>query len=307
MFKIIINPEFENLRNYIMCMPSIFDTEGKTLYQGRNTLKCFSANNYDFVVKSFKRPIFVNKIGYTFFRPSKAKRSYEHALIVLKKGLKTPTPIAYIEEYVCGLLNRSYYISVYDSVSINVASYVHGENYDEIVLKAMAVYIARLHNNEILHLDLSPGNILINKTKLPVEFSIVDINRMKFQPITKDIAFWNFRRLSRSVKVSTFMAQQYAISQSFDVAESVEAINRYSDDFFAKKANSFLKKELKRDYGIFFSLLGPLQLYVFIKCLRTFLYKKSIDNFLFKKEQFFYYKYVKKVDFRGSIMRKNRY
>ncbi len=60
------------------------------------------------VVKYFKIPYFINKIVYTFFKKSKAQKSYEYALKI--KDF-TPKPIGYIEFYKFGLLDESYFVS----------------------------------------------------------------------------------------------------------------------------------------------------------------------------------------------------
>ena len=111
--KVEINPAYCRFSDAIKSIPDVFDKEGETIYKGRNQLKLFCFQGEDFVVKSFKIPHFINKFAYSFIRLSKARRSYEHGLLLRTKGINTPEPIAYIESKKFGLLNDSYYISKY--------------------------------------------------------------------------------------------------------------------------------------------------------------------------------------------------
>ena len=82
----------------------------KSIKRDRNTLKIFDLKKKKIVVKSFKVPNILNKIIYTFFRKSKAKRSYEYALKLVTNNINTPKPIAYYETKKYFLLNKSYYV-----------------------------------------------------------------------------------------------------------------------------------------------------------------------------------------------------
>src|SRR6187431_379834 len=65
----------------------------------RNVIKLFESEGMTMNIKSFKIPSLINKITYRYFRKSKARRSYEYAMLLLEKGIGTPQPIAYFENY----------------------------------------------------------------------------------------------------------------------------------------------------------------------------------------------------------------
>ena len=69
--------------------------EGEVIYKGRNELRRMRCGEHDLVVKSFHRPNLVNRFVYGVFRPSKAKRSYDHACMYLHVGVGTPFPVGY--------------------------------------------------------------------------------------------------------------------------------------------------------------------------------------------------------------------
>jgi len=234
--KIVINQKYSSLQSFVENLPNIFSSVGELIYKERNILKCYTVDGYNIVVKQYKKPHFINRIAYTFFRPSKAKRSYEYALKLLELGIETPAPIAYIEEYNSGLLTYSYLFSIYEKDFSIIRDLMDGIQIDDELLKALALYIANLHKNGVLHLDISPGNLLYKKEKNQVHFTAIDINRMQFpDEITTEMRFKNFNRLSDNPDVLTKIAKFYAAATNLDEQETIKKINKYSAKFFATR------------------------------------------------------------------------
>ena len=63
------------------------------------------------VVKSFRTPNIINRWVYGVFRPSKAKRSFEHAQMLLDIGVGTPRPVGYLNIRKGLMFDRSYYVT----------------------------------------------------------------------------------------------------------------------------------------------------------------------------------------------------
>ena len=84
----------------------------------RNTIKNLTSQNLNLNIKSFKVPHLINRIAYSFFRKSKANRSFEYANDLIKKGIKTPKPFAYFEYSNLKLLHKSFYVS--EQISYNL-------------------------------------------------------------------------------------------------------------------------------------------------------------------------------------------
>lgn len=241
--NIIINPKYSKLGSFIENIPTNFEKNGELVYTGRNQLKRFSVEGYDVIVKRYKRPHIINKIAYTFLRPSKAKRAYEYALRLLAIGVNSPEPIAYIEENEDGLLDRGYFVSIYEKEYTDIRDLMAGTQKDAFLLKELSVYIADLHRKGILHLDMSPGNILYNKVENQIYFTLVDINRMQFLPsISNEKRFKSFKRLSENAEVLTKVAKIYAAASNLDESESIEKITKYSSEFFLSKKSSKTKR-----------------------------------------------------------------
>ena len=232
--KIVINPAYAVLNSFITKIPVLFEQEGELVYIARNQLRHYSVEGYDVIVKRYKQPHLINRIAYTYIRPSKAKRAYEYALKLLKLGINSPAPIAYIEQYKSGLLTYGYFISIYEKKYSVIRDFMSGIQTDDSLLKELAFYIADLHSKGVLHLDMSPGNILYYKEETNYNFTLIDINRMQFLPtVSKIKRFKSFKRLAENESVLTTIAKQYAEASGMDVTETVTEISKYSTNFFS--------------------------------------------------------------------------
>ena len=230
--EIVINPKYSILNSFITNIPTLFDQEGELVYAGRNQLKCYSVEGYDIIVKRYKVPHLINRIAYTFFRPSKAKRAYEYALKLLELGVNTPAPIAYIEQKSLGLLNHGYFISIYEKDYTDIRPLMTGVQTNDALLQELAIYIAEFHNKGVLHFDMSPGNILYKEVDHHFQFSLIDINRMQFLPkISDEKRFKSFKQLSDNKAVLTRIAQLYASASKLNETEAIYKINNYCTEF----------------------------------------------------------------------------
>jgi len=139
-----------------------FEAAENTVHKARNEIKIIPYQDASLVVKSFKIPHFINKIVYTFFRDSKAKKSYANRLKIINF---VPKPIGYIEFTKFGLLYDSYFVSEEFKYDFTIREPLLDVNFidKEEILKAFALFTYTLHEQNIFHLDYSPGNILIKK------------------------------------------------------------------------------------------------------------------------------------------------
>jgi hypothetical protein len=229
----LINPAFRELEPFVATLPATFGAEGRLIYKARNELKTFTpAEGLTVVAKSFKTPHFINRIAYTFFRPSKAVRSYKYAVELKARGFFTPEPIACVQEFKGGLLERSYYVSTYiEAVTMRRDFNFIAPLGEETarVLKAFAAFTAQLHEAGIYHPDYSNGNILYRETGGGgFRFELVDLNRIKFRKVTPRAGWKNFHRLDFSLEMLEIVAREYALHRQLDVDESIARIRHYN-------------------------------------------------------------------------------
>lgn len=215
--KITVSKDYENLRSEILSVPDTIDNCGRIIYKDRNTIYNTEIGGINAAVKAFHVPAALNRIIYTFFRHSKARRSFDNAVRLKSLNIGTPNPIAYIEEYSNGLLKRSYYI--YKAVEAQHIRHweTDVENYKEMI-HHFAAFIYDLHSKGVYHKDFSPGNILFNTDETgKYRFFLIDINRMKFNVFNKKTLYRNFRCLNIDSEEETArVAREYAVQAGLD-------------------------------------------------------------------------------------------
>ena len=293
--RVIINPKYAHLQKEIENIPISFEKELDVVYDGRNILKRISLGGVDVVVKSFKQPHVINRVVYSFFRQSKAARSYIYSMKIQQHGFETPEPIAMIEQYKNGLLSHSYYVCCYDAgetVRCLMDGKVKG---NEDKLLAFARYTVGLHQSGILHLDYSPGNILIHqKGENGYRFSLVDVNRMQLLPeIDCDKVCRNMCRLCISREVLTFIMTEYASIRGWNVDSTVDLALYYSDQFFT---HYIYRRAAKKEESK--HIVSLILLFRFLRSIRRYTsWLPSASSTLLKKEKRIYDTYLCKYDY----------
>lgn len=251
-----MNIQYESQDRYQFLKPSfesiqkIFAGDNHSIHKARNELKIIEIEGIKTVVKSFKVPHLFNRIVYTYFRKSKAYKSYYNALRLKELSISTPEPIALIEFFESNLLGESYFISEFFDYDFTIRTPLLEPLEDrEAIFTAFAAYTYGLHQKSVWHLDYSPGNILIKRTKSGYQFSIVDINRMEFREITPIQGCENFNKLWASDEELEIMGREYARLCGFNVAVTIAEMKRHNDA--NKRVKNFkkkLKKVLKGDF-----------------------------------------------------------
>lgn len=241
----IVHPKYECLKQFISDLPSLFDQQGEELYKGRNTIKVFKEQGFLLNVKSFKIPHLINKVAYAWLRGSKAKHSYEYGVEILRRGANTPEPVGVVEVLKNGLFNRSYYVSIHQEYDFTIRDLIGFDFPDkENILQQFAEFTyEKLHKNGIHHLDYSRGNILISKVgKVRYDFSVVDINRLRFEEMDYWKGLKNFSQIWASEEELEIVAREYARINQKDEEEAVAKLVLYDKEH---KERIHHKKALK--------------------------------------------------------------
>lgn len=233
--KIVIAPDSIQYTGFVQSIPAQFDKSGTVIFKRRNEIRVFDVDGIALNVKRFKVPGLFNRMMYSFFRLSKAQRSYEYALRLIAKGINTPPPIAYILIKRNGLIHDSYYISHQVDYNRNMYEFGRGGiSGREHILAELAIFTARMHESGVLHRDYSPGNILFKETDDAVEFCIVDINRLQFMKTPVSSGCANFARLWGQQPLFEFVAKRYAKERKADAALCIELVLKAKNAFWER-------------------------------------------------------------------------
>ena len=224
-------------KKYIDLLKNIqnhFNTSQDSIHKARNEIKIIDFSSESLVVKSFKIPNILNKVVYTFFRDSKAKKSYDNSL---KIGYFSPNPIGYIEFKKSGLFNESYFVSENFKYDFTIREPLLDDNFEnkKEIFKAFARFTYDLHENGILHLDYSPGNILIKEEDKSYILKIVDINRMEFRTLNIDERLKNFAKLWAKDHDLKIIIKEYCRLINADEDGSIKIALKYSQEHKDRK------------------------------------------------------------------------
>ena len=181
--KVEIDPKYFEYASEIEAIPASYENlkVSKVFCNNRNNVLLIKIGPHDCVLKRYKRPIFINRIIYSFIRPDKAKRAYKYAKRLLQMGISTPYPVAYMATYSRGLFDMGYFISEYSPYQQLYQTDSLSAAQKEELYRAFANFTAELHKKGICHPDYNPGNILWNRdSEGKFRFMLVDINRVRF-------------------------------------------------------------------------------------------------------------------------------
>lgn len=232
----------------ILSLIKNFSTSGQLFGNGqRNVIKLFDIEGVTVNIKSFKIPNIINKVAYRYFRKSKARRSYEYATILLEKGIGTPQPMAFLENFNLIGLQDSYYVSEHLDADLTYRELVEIPDYPDHdnILRQFTRFSFELHEKGIEFLDHSPGNTLIKKKEDGnYEFFLVDLNRMEFHDaMSFEMRMKNLCRLTPVKEMVAVMSNEYSKLYSESEEKTFETLWKYTADFQEK---FYRKKRLKK-------------------------------------------------------------
>ena len=238
--NVVINPKYDFLKDYIEQIPEKFESLTEVLYKDRNIIKSDEVSNVKLVIKSYHRIYLSNRIRYSFFHPSKAKRAFHNGIRLIQQGFLTPDPVAFIECFEYGLLKQSFFICLRTDFTKLSSHLTVG---DDQLMKDLAAFTFKLHSSGIYHGDYSNGNILCKKVGNHYQFSLVDNNRMAFGDFSYSRRLKNFRLLGLSHDQLVSVASQYATLENRDQNEAIERVVKSERQHSERRK---LRKQLKR-------------------------------------------------------------
>lgn len=236
--KVIVHPHYAALNTEIAQIPAGFALQGEVLHGGRNTVKRFSRPDTNWVVKHYKRPNLIQRIAYTFFKPSKAERAYRYAQILQERGIDTPDGIAYIELKSHGLLSDCYFISPECTDRPIFPELVETPDYDRTLADELATFFVEMHRKGILHGDLNLSNILYRKeADGKLHFTVIDTNRSQFKDsLSRHECLHNLMRVTHRRDLLDYIVRQYAALRGWEATACSAFVQKALEKFERRRA-----------------------------------------------------------------------
>jgi Lipopolysaccharide kinase (Kdo/WaaP) family len=142
---------------------------------------------------TIKQPVkmYPHKALLDRFKPSKAKRSWNGAMELLRRGIDTAAPVAYFEKIGDSSLKQNFYICEFVPAETTVgqlfSAFSRGESSwngiaADDILKQVAQFCLTMHQRLVFFRDLSGGNILVSVDKNnqnQLQFSLIDTARLR--------------------------------------------------------------------------------------------------------------------------------
>lgn len=248
--NIVVAPKYKNLQEWIATVPQLVANDsGEVLYNGRNKIvKLVSPDGKILVVKRYKRHDWIKRVVYTYFKPNKARRSFENAVVLRDRGFETPCEVAYLEDISCGFIKQVYYVCEYTDCSAIRPELIEKDPFNKDLAIVYAKYVASLHGNGVLHRDLNPTNVLYEKTPSGYRFELIDINRMQFYEgeVPKDECMENLTLFWWLTDVYRYVLDVYAKERGWtpnDVAQAIKVKQIHDKNWVRRKRfTGFLKR-----------------------------------------------------------------
>lgn len=225
--KIILNPKYEHLREYLMHLEEHFEKEGREMHRGRNVIRSLKVSGLTLCVKRYAPPSFRRRLQQMVYKASKGKQAYLSPMLLRERGFESPESIAYVT-YSHGLWKRTTYfvclLSDYRYSMLTVLDEPKAER--EAVITAFARFVAHLHEDGFLHRDFSSTNILYDNVGGRYHFSLIDTNNIKCgKSVSIEAGCRNLAQLTGNDSFFAFLAERYARERGADPVHCARLIN----------------------------------------------------------------------------------
>ncbi len=207
-----INPEYRYLEKEILNIPERFQREGEVIYKGRNLLKVLEVGGIKMCVKSYKKPHLINQVAYAYLRKSKAERAFLFANRFIELGVSTPGPVAYMLFKDKVGLTSSYYICLQEDGVCTLRGLLSlPVEEQEEAFRAFTRFTYDFQQKGVYFIDHSMGNTLVRKAADGYHFSLVDLNRTRFMPVSYKKGLKNLSMLELDDHMLRVIGKEYAM------------------------------------------------------------------------------------------------
>lgn len=146
--KIILNPKYEALREYLTDLEYHFEHDGHEIHNGRNVIRTLKTNSYTLCVKRFAPPALKRRVQQIFYKNSKGKQAYLSPLLLRERGFESPESVAFVR-YRHGLWRTTtYFVSLLSTYRYDMQTLLdEPADVQREVISHFARFAAHLHED----------------------------------------------------------------------------------------------------------------------------------------------------------------
>lgn len=226
--RIILNPKYEHLREYLTHLEEHFEKDGKEIHRDRNVLRVLRIEGLTICVKRYAPPSLTGSLAQKLYKTPKGKKAYFNPLHLRERGIESPEPIAFVK-YNKGLLRTTtYFVCLYSHYRFNMSDVMTLDPEErDCLIKHFGRFAARLHQKGFLHRDFTSSNILYDIIDGKYRFTLIDTNSLKSgRPLSIEKGCQNLGRLTGDDDFIEKLATAYAEVRGFDRKKCLELINK---------------------------------------------------------------------------------
>ncbi len=226
--KIILNPKYERLRDYLTHIEEHFNREGKEIHRDRNVLRTLKVDGLTLCVKRYAPLSLKNRLAVKLYKTSKGKRAYFTPLSLRERGFDSPEPIAFVKYPKGWTHTTTYFVCLHSNYRFSLSGIMDfPEEERREVTRSFARFAARLHEDGFLHRDFSPDNILFDTVNDRYRFTLIDTNSMRIgRPVSIEKGCANFALLTGDDEFFQLLAQEYALARKADAGVCLQLIQK---------------------------------------------------------------------------------
>lgn len=237
--RIVLNPKYQHLREYLSNIEEHFEREGRELHCGRNVLRTLKVDGLTLVVKRYGRMPLTNRLATRiFFRSNKAKKAFVSPFLLKERGFDSPEPIGFVTVRENWLNSTYYFVCLLSNCRYSMTDIPNLEpEFREEVTQAFARYVSKLHKNGFLHHDFSAGNILFDRVGDRIQFALIDTNSMKSGvAVSLEKGCQNLARLVGPPEFFDRLGTLYAEHRGADPLRCISLIREARELYLARRS-----------------------------------------------------------------------
>lgn len=224
--KILLNPKYEALHDYLTHIEEHFERDGKEIHRGRNVLRTLRVDGLTLCVKRYGQLPLRSRLATKIYKTPKGKKAYFRPLELRERGFESPEPVAFVNYRKGWTKTTTYFVCLHSDYRFSLASLpTLDKAVREAVTDSFARYAARLHEEGFLHRDFSPANILFDNVNGRYRFALIDTNSVRTgRPVSVAKGCANFARLVGDDEFLARLAREYADARKADAAQCEQLI-----------------------------------------------------------------------------------